>query len=200
MKKIGLLLIVIALSIGLVLPWAKLNFDENVVSEVSFPEFHKTGKAEQTVLLTKADNPLRIRFVARYKVGGLLPPVKIPLQVKLSDRDGTLIGAIISFPTNGIDTGTEQPKTRSGTHLLATVQHDGLHKLEIEFAPNKNNNGIEKPDVDVITASFVANAAPVENQYQIPALILGLLGFYLLIRSRRSGKSKAKSQPHKWGR
>lgn len=198
MKKLGFLLIVIALCIGLLLPWANLNFNENVVSEISFPDFHKTGKAEQTVLLTKADNPLRIRFRAKYKIGGLLPPVKIPVQVKLSDRDGTLIGAIISFPTNGIDTGTEQPKARSGTHLLATVQHDGLHKLELEFAPNKNNNGIEKPDVDTITVSFVANAEPLDNQFQLPALILGLLGFYLIIRSRRKSKPKAKT--HKWGR
>ncbi len=198
MRKIGFLLIAIAIVIGLLLPWAQLNFEGDRVAELDFANFNQAGQGEGTVLLTKADNPIRIRFHARYKIAGLLPPVKIPVQVKLSDKDGTLVGAIISFPTNGIDAGTEQSKVRSGTNLDVTIQNDGLHKLQIEFASNKNDNGISMPDVENITATFVANSSAVNETLQIPALILALLGFYLVVRSKRRGNAPPKKR--RWGR
>lgn len=199
MRTLGFLLIAIALGIGLLLPWAQLNFEGEEVAQINFPDFNRAAINEGTVLLKTADNPVRIRFSAKYKVGGLLPPLKIPVTVKLSDKDGTLVGAIISFSTKGHGGGPDQPLVRSGTNIDVTVQNDGLHKLQLEFAPNKNDNGIAKPDVDLITASFVGNASSVSEDYQIPALILGLVGFYLIIRSRRKKRNDEPKKP-RWGR
>ncbi len=198
MKKLGLLLIAIAIVIGLLLPWAQLNFEGEEIAQVNFPDFNQTSLSEGTVLLKTDDNPVRIRFFAEYKVGGLLPPLKIPVTVKLSDKDGTLIGAIISFSTKGHGGGPDQPKVRSGTNIDVSVQNDGLHKLQLEFAPNKNNNGIINPDVDNITATFIANASPVNQPYKIPAVILAMVGFYLIVRSRK--KRKDTHIKPRWGR
>lgn len=197
MKKLGLLLIAIAIAIGLLLPWAQLNFEGEEIAQVNFPDFNQTSLNEGTVLLKTDDNPVRIRFFAEYKVGGLLPPLKIPVTVKLSDKDGTLIGAIISFSTKGHGGGPDQPKVRSGTNIDVSVQNDGLHKLQLEFAPNKNNNGIINPDVDNITATFIANASPVNQPYKIPAVILAMVGFYLIVRSRK--KTKDTHKKPRWG-
>ena len=198
MKKLGLLLIAIAIAIGLLLPWAQLNFEGEEIAQVNFPDFNQTSLSEGTVLLKTDDNPVRIRFFAEYKVGGLLPPLKIPVTVKLSDKDGTLIGAIISFSTKGHGGGPDQPKVRSGTNIDVSVQNDGLHKLQLEFAPNKNNNGIINPDLDNITATFIANASPVNQPYKIPAVILAMVGFYLIVRSRK--KRKDTHIKPRWGR
>ncbi len=211
MRKIGFLFIVIAIGVGLLLPWAQLNFQGEEIAQVKFEYFNTTSSSENqplesskpppenTVLLKRSDNPVRIRFFAEYKIGGLLPPVKIPMTVKLSDKDGTLIGAIISFSTKGHGGGPDQPKVRSGTNVDVTVQNDGLHKLHLSFAPNKNNNGIISPDVERITASFIANASSVNTDYRIPALILAFVGGYLIVRSR---KKRGDSEPKKprWGR
>ena len=198
MRIIGFLFIIAGIVVGLLLPWAQLNFDGEEIAELKFASFNQTGAGEATVLLKAADNPVRIRFFAEYKVGGLLPPLKIPIQVKLSDKDGTLVGAIISFSTKGHGGGPDQPRVRSGNNIDVTVQNDGLHKLQLEFAPNKNNNGIEKPDIDTITASFIANASPVIDDYKIPAAILALVGFYLILRSRRR-RDQPPNKP-RWGR
>ena len=198
MKKLGFLFIVIAIAIGLLLPWVQLNFEGEEIAELRFPQFNQTGSGEGTVLLKAADNPLRIRFAAQYKVDGLLPPLKIPVEVKLSDKDGTLIGAIIAFSTKGHGGGPDQPKVANSNALDVTVQNDGLHKIQLKFAPNKNNNGIKNPDVDFITASFVANANVVNDAYKIPAAILALVGFYLIIRSRKAPSGNLKKT--RWGR
>lgn len=198
MRTVGFLFIFIGAAIGLLLPWYQLNFLGKEISEIPFEQFNRTGAGEGTVLLKTDDNPVRVRFFAKYKVGGLLPPVEIPVQVKLSDKDGTLLGAIISFPTQGRDTGPEQGKVRSGTSLDLTIQNDGLHKLELSFAKNSNDNGITRPDVERITASFIGNAGVINETYRLPAIILAVLGFYLVVRSRRVDKNGPKKM--RWGR
>jgi len=199
MKKLGFLFVLIALGVGVLLPWAQLNFEGEEVASLTFPNFNIIGGGEQTFLLKQADNPMRIRFSANYKVGGLLPPLEVPIQVKLSDKDGTLVAAIISFPTKARDSGPEQATVRSGTNLNVKLQNDGLHKLQLVFAPNNNNRGIKNPDVESIKASFIADAGAVNDSYQLPALILGLVGFYLIVRSRKQRKENAPKK-HRWGR
>jgi len=197
-RNIGFLLIAFAVIFGLVLPWAQLNFDGDEIASLEFDNFNRTALHENTVLLTRADNPVRLRFFARYKIDGLLPPVKVPIQVKVSDKAGTLLGAIVSFPTDGRGAGPEQPPVTSGTSILLNVQNDGLHKLELAFAPNRNNNGIATPDVDGITVTFIGNASEILSEYRIPIALSGLLGVYLIMRSKRKGKGPpAKPQ---WGR
>lgn len=206
MRMLGILLIVIAVGIGLILPWAQINLEGEEVATLEFPGFSRKGKGEGTVLLQTQDNPLRIRFSIRYLNDALLPPVKIPVFAKVSDRNGTLIGTVISFPTQGRSTGPEQDVIRAGSSLDLVIQNNGLHKLELERAPNNGDNGISNPAIESITARFIANASPVNDQYKIPALILGLTGFYLLVRSRRrkDGGDDSRGDPPKpkprWGR
>ncbi len=199
MKKLGLVFIGLAILIGLILPWAQIKFKGNEIGTLVFFDFRGDGIKTQTLLIRKKDNPIRISFNAKYKVGGLLPPVKIPITAKIADRNGTLIATIISFSTKGIDTGSEQPKVRGGNGLVFNVQQDGLHALNLAFAANANDGNIKRPDVEEISAKFIANAGAVNNSFTIPATILGVLGFYLLIRSRRQRKD---DQPTKqrWGR
>lgn len=199
MKKIGFIMIALALVIGLLLPWVQLNFfDGEEITSVEFTSFNQTPVHESTVLLKTADNPVRLRFFAKYKVAGLLPPVKVPVQLKVSDKNGTLLGAIISFPTDGRGSAPEQQKVTSGSNVLLNVQNDGLHKIELSFAPNKNDNGITNPDVDSIRMTFIGNAVQISDEYKIPAAVLAILGFYLIIRSRRNKPTTPKKP--RWGR
>jgi len=198
MRNIGFLLIALSAIFGLVLPWAQINFDGDDIASLEFENFNRKALHENTVLLTQDDNPVRLRFFARYKIDGLLPPIKVPIQVKVSDRQGTLLAAIISFPTDGRGTGPEQSRVTSGTSILLNVQNEGLHKLELAFAPNRNDNGIASPDVDAITVTFVGNASEILSEYRIPIILAGVLGVYLVVRSKRNKKSLP-AKP-RWGR
>lgn len=198
MKKLGFLLLLIAVSVGLLMPLAQVKLSGNQITTLTFADFRSDGEKTQNVLIRKEDNPVRINFRARYKVGAKLPPVKLPIMVKISDANGTLIATVISFKTDGFDTGPEQPKVAGSQSLVFDAQNDGLHRISMAFAPQPANSNILLPDVEDITAEVIANTSEEENPYQIPAIVLGILGFYLIIRSRRRNKSEP-NQP-RWGR
>jgi len=198
MKKLGFLLILIALCVGVLMPLVQVKLSGTEIITLSFSNFRGDGVKAQNLLIRKEDNPVRINFRAKYKVGAKLPPVKLPITVKISDTDGTLIGTIISFKTDGFDTGPEQPKVAGSQSLVFDVQNEGLHRISMEFAPQPANSNILQPDVEEITAKFIANTSEQENPYKIPAAVLGLLGFYLIVRSRRHKKSEPKKR--RWGR
>lgn len=198
MKKLGFILILIALAIGMLLPLVQVKLSGTEITTLSFSDFRNDGIEAQNLLIRTEDNPVRINFRARYKVDAQLPPVKLPITVKISDAGGTLIGTIISFKTDGFDTGPEQPKVAGSQSLVFDVQKDGLHRISMEFAPQSGNSNILRPDVEEITAQFIANTSEQENPYKIPAAVLGILGFYLIVRSRRGQKSEPKKR--RWGR
>lgn len=198
MRKLGFLLILIALGVGVLMPLVLVKLSGTEITTLSFSNFRGNGVKAQNLLIRKEDNPVRINFRAQYKVGAKLPPVKLPVTVKVSDSDGTLIGTIISFKTDGFDTGPEQPKVAGSQSLVFDVQNDGLHRISMEFAPQPGNSNILQPDVEEITAKFTANTSEQDNPYKIPSVVLGLLGFYLIIRSRR-GKKDEPGKP-RWGR
>lgn len=156
----------------------------------------------QTLPLNREDNPIRVRFQIAYKPDGALPPVKIPIKVVITDRDGTLLTGTVSFPTSGRETGPEQPKVRSGTLLNFDVINDGEHELFLELAPNPNDGGITRPAIDGVEVAVVKNAANIRDDYKALAAVMALAGFYILIRSRgRKRKSKdEKTGQRKWGR
>lgn len=198
MKKLGFLLILIGVVVGLLMPLAQVKLSGTEITTLSFADFRDDGVESQDLLIRKEDNPVRINFRAKYKVGAQLPPLKLPITVKISDVDGTLIGTIISFKTDGFDTGPEQPKAAGSQSLVFDVQNDGLHRISMAFATQPGNSNILKPDVEEITAKFIANTSEEENPYKIPAAVLGILGFYLIVRSRRGQKREPKK--HRWGR
>jgi hypothetical protein len=198
MKKLGFLFILIGLVVGILLPLAQVKLSGTEITTLSFADFRNEGTETQNLLIRKEDNPVRINFRARYKVGAQLPPVKLPITVKISDADGTLIGTIISFKTDGFETGPEQPKVAGSQSLVFDVQNDGLHLVSMAFAPQPGNSNVLRPDVEEITAKFIANTSEQENPYRIPAAVLGILGFYLIVRSRRGQKREPKK--HRWGR
>lgn len=198
MKKLGFLLILIGVVVGVLMPLAQVKLSGTEITTLSFADFRDDGVESQDLLIRKEDNPVRINFRAKYKVGAQLPPLKLPITVKISDVDGTLIGTIISFKTDGFDTGPEQPKAAGSQSLVFDVQNDGLHRISMAFAPQPGNSNILKPDVEEITAKFIANTSEEENPYRIPAAVLGILGFYLIVRSRRGQKREPKK--HRWGR
>lgn len=198
MKKLGFLLILIGLVVGILLPLAQVKFSGTEITTLSFADFRDDGSESQSLLIREEDNPVRINFRARYKVGAQLPPVKLPITVKISDADGTLIGTIISFKTDGFETGPELPKVVGSQSLVFDVQNDGLHRISMAFAPQPGNSNILMPDVAEITAKFIANTSEQENPYRIPAAVLGILGFYLIVRSKRGNKSEPRKR--RWGR
>lgn len=198
MKKLGLLLILIAVGVGILMPLAQVKLSGTEITTLTFSDFRDDGVKTQNLLIRKEDNPVRINFRAKYKVGAQLPPVKLPVTVKLSDADGTLIGTIISFKTDGFETGPEQPKVAGSKSLVFDVQNDGLHSISMAFAPQPANSNILNPDVEEITAKFIANTSEQENPYTIPAAVLGILGFYLIVRSRKGKQREPKK--HRWGR
>lgn len=198
MKKLGLIFILIAFGVVVLMPLAQVKLSGTEITTLTFTGL-RGGEAEtQNVLIRKEDNPVRVNFRAKYKVGAQLPPVKLPITVKVSDSDGTLIGTIVSFKTDGFDTGPEQPKVAGSQSLVFEVQKEGLHRISMEFAPQPANSNILRPDVEEITARFMANTSRQETPYKIPAAVLGILGFYLVIRSRKDKKSTPRKRH--WGR
>lgn len=198
MRKIAYALVVAGITLGILLPAFHLHFSGSFIQDEIVYDRANGGWRAATLYLSPADNPVRLQFVAEFLVGGRLPPVKIPLDVKISDADGTLMAAIVSLPASGRDAGAELPKIRSTTAPVFSVQQEGQHTLEVAFAPNKNNGNILLPDVKSLTAEFTANATEPNEDYKLPAVVLVILGIYLLIRSGREGR-KVRA-PVKWGR
>ncbi len=197
LKKFGILFILAGFALGLLYPWAKVNFLGEQITEVQLTNLDFNAQQTATLTLTKADNPVRARFFVKYKRDAYLPPLKIPVIARINDSKGALIAGIISFPTDGHTTGPELGKVRSGNSLDFEVENDGLHQLVMELAPNANAGLVKKPDIANITVKFVANAASKDNPYQIWAIMLGVLGVYLFLRGRRKRKNNSM---RKWGR
>ncbi len=188
MRKFAFLLIVAGLGIGAIWPWAQGNFLNDEIERVSMTGLRENGSVEAIVNLKTSDNPVRIRFLATFLPDGKLPPVRLPLTAKISDRQGTLLAGIVSFATDGLTTGPELP-TQSGSQALnLTVVNDGPHALSLTFAENAGDGGISRPDIEKVSATFIRNARVIDDQYTLAGFIVAMLGFYLLVRSRRSGK------------
>jgi len=197
LKKLGILFLFVGIVLGLVYPWAKVNFLGKQVAEVQLNNLDFSAKQSATFSLSTSDNPVRARFLVQYKRDAYLPPVSIPVFVRI-DGPGNLIHATtVSFPTDGRTTAPEQGKIASGSAVDFEAKGDGLHQISLELAPNRNAGITKKPDIENITVKFIANAAPSENPFEIWAVVLGALGFYLMLRGRRG---REKNTPGRWGR
>ena len=120
----------------------------------------------------------------------------------ITDRDGTLLTGVISFPTQGIETGPEQPKVRGSQALEFGIINNGEHELYLELAPNQNDGGVLRPDIEGISATVIANAPAINEDYKSLAAVMALAGFYLLVRSRKRKKESGGKidPPPRWGR
>ena len=130
------------------------------------------------------------------------PPVKVPLKVVVTDRDGVFLSGVISFPTHGTSNGPGVTHTRAGTPLEFNVLNGGDHEFRIALAPNANDGGIITPGIRNVKAKVIANAPELDDDYKALAAILALAGFYILIRSRRGSQRTAgrSDPPDRWGR
>jgi len=198
MRLIAILCILGGVGVGFIWPWAQLNFFNDEITRIELSGLRENGSTEAILELKKSDNPVRVRFQASFLVGARLPPLRIPLYAKVSDKDGTLFATVINLPTKGIESGPQQEKVRVSQSLNLNVQNDGPHALSLSFAPNDNDGGIERPDVANITAIFIRNAGSVFDQYSLPGGMVAIFGFYLLTRSRR--KRKSPNDKPRWGR
>ncbi|MEL7429477.1 MAG: hypothetical protein AAFN43_05715 [Pseudomonadota bacterium] len=202
MRTLGILFLFMAAGLGLIWPWAQINFLGREVGTLEFGALRGPIAERQVLELTQSDNPVRIRFQAEYKIDGRLPPVKIPVKTVITDVDGTLLSGMISFPTQGIETGPRQEKVRGSQPLNFSVINDGKHELFLELAANPNDGGIARPDIAGITATVIANAPAINEDYKSFAAILALAGVYLLVRSRKrkTGNGGRIDPPPRWGR
>ncbi|MEM7067855.1 MAG: hypothetical protein AAF478_03145 [Pseudomonadota bacterium] len=199
MRTVGVLFLLIGIGIGIVWPRVQLEYFGRELAQLEFqhPEFN-TAKSH-SIELTQTDNPVRVLFRASYLLDGKLPPVKMPAKILITDRDGTFLNGILSFPTNGISEGPEQPSARASQSLDFDVLNDGEHVFALNLAPNENDGGILRPDVEKITATVYANVPVMNDNHKAFAAIFGVAGVYLLLRSRRRKNPKS-PEPQKWGR
>ncbi len=196
-----MLLIVIAACIGLLWPWAQLNFLGNRIAEFEFDKIQGLENWQQVIELSQADNPVRIRLKTSYQVGAKLPPLKVPVKVMISDAQGTLLSGTVSFPTRGISTGPELEKVRGSQGLEFDVLNNGNHAILVSLAPNSNNGGILKPAIGKISAIVVGNAPELNDDHKALAAIIALCGLYLVVRNRRRKTgAKARSKNRIWGK
>ena len=201
MRVFGLLLLACGIAVGAIWPWAQLHFLGNELGKLEFSGLRQGKSEPQSIVLTRDNNRVRIRFQASYLVGAKLPPVKIPVRVVITDLDGTLLSGIVSFPTKGDETGPEQQKVRGSTPLEFGVINDGEHMITLSLAPNPNNGGILVPDIAEVSATVVANAPELRDDYKALAAALALAGIYVLLRSRRKKPGDPpNSTPARWGR
>jgi hypothetical protein len=204
MRILGVLLILTGLGLGIIWPWAQLNLLGNEKANLKFGSLAGSQPEQQEVTLTRADNPVRMRFRASYKVGGKLPPLKIPVKVVITDAEGTLLNGVISFPTDGIEQGPEQPKARGSRPLEFNILNDGPHIVYLQLLDNANSGGIAKPDIENISLTVITNAPEVRDDFKAVSAVLALAGFYLMVRSRRRSKkdrhASRAATTRKWGR
>lgn len=204
MRVFGLLLLLAGMSLGILWPWAQVNFLGDRGQSVTFGELKGHAPEQRQLFLTRDQNPVRIRFQAAYKVGAKLPPQKIPVNVEITDSDGILLTGTISFSTQGIGTGPEQPKVKASTPLNFKVLNDGPHDIYLTLASNVNDGGIKVSGIDKITATIVANAPVIRDDFKALSAAMALAGFYLIVRSRgrrRKGNTKkTRENPRQWGR
>ena len=200
MRAIGIIMFLAGLVLGFLWPWVQLNFGGEELEKLQFTQLRSGGEVI-SFHATKADNPLRIRFQIKYLIGATLPPQKIPMKVLITDREGALLTGVISFNTQGIEAGPEQGKIRGSKSLNFEVLNEGEHQLALSLAPNPNDGGIARPDIDTVTATVVAKAPALSDDYKALAAVLALLGFYLFMRSKRRRKDDSKNAPPpQWGR
>jgi len=197
LKKLGILFLFAGIALGIIYPWAKVNFLGKEITQVQLTNLNFNAKQSATFELGRADNPVRARFLIKYKRDAYLPPVSIPVFTRIDGPGNLTLATTITFPTDGRTTAPEQGKIVSGSSFDFEVKGDGLHKISLELAPNRNAGITKKPDIENITVKFIANAAPTENPFEIWAVVLGALGFYLMLRGRR-GREKPKQS--RWGR
>lgn len=201
MRLAALLAFVVAAALGIIWPWAQLNMIGEPLMEMQFSKPEPDTAQYREFELSKSESPVRIRFQALFTPGASLPPIKVPVKVTVADTKGTLIAATLSFPTKGIETGPEQVKIRGSQPLQFEIQNDGRHVLYLSLAPNPNDGGIKSPGISGITASVLANAPEIHNDYKAISAAFGVLGVYLLLRSRRrKPRSKGNSNNQRWGR
>lgn len=200
MRSLGLVLILAAIAVGLVWPWAQINLQGRAIETLQFGNLQGPIVERRTLDLTENDNPVRARFQASFVPGGALPPLKLPVKVVITDRDGTLLTGVISFPTNSRNTGPENVTVSAGTMLNFNTINDGPHEMFLELAPNPDDGGISRPALEGISVSFVGNAPQLRDDYKALAAVMALAGFYLLVRSRRKKKKDGETPPPNWGR
>lgn len=201
MRILGGVLILFALGIGVLWPWAQITLGGNELAKLEYSNIRASAET-LSLNLTQDHNPVRIRFQAKYLVDGKLPPTKIPVRVLITDREGALLTGKISFATQGIATGPEQGKVRGSQPIEFNVLNDGEHNLLLELAINSHNGGIIRPDIDTVTATVIANAPAINDDYKALSAVLALVGFYLFVRAKRRKRTKGGSTPPQqhWGR
>ena len=201
MRAIGFALIVIAAAIGALWPWVQLNFFGNKIKDFELDQIQNGRVWQHVIQLSETDNPVRLRLRASYIVDAKLPPLKVPVKVDISDKEGPLLTGILSFPTQGITTGPDQDPVRGSQALKFNVINDGDHALLVSLAPNPNDGGIATPAISSISASVVGNAPELNDDHKALAAIVGLSGLYLIIRFRRKKSARgAQAGKRKWGR
>ena len=200
MRKLAIFLIIAGFGLSIFLSWGQVNLFAERIDELEFTELQGTWPQGRKLELNQSDNPIRVQFQARYMVDGRLPPVRLPIKVVITDREGTLVSATLSFPTQGIKTGPEQPTVRGSQPVIFNVLNDGEHTIYMTLAAMPENSLTNSPDVDAITATILGNAHDIPEEYRLLGVIIALLGFYLLSRSRRRRKPPYPPKKPKWGR
>ncbi len=199
MRVVAFLLLIGGVAAGVIWPWIQMNWMGDPIGELTLYE-RNSGWQDITIVLSIAENPVRMRFEARTLPDGKLPPINIPIAVRIRDADGPLVAAIINLPAKGRETGPEGGLISGVSSPVFRVQKTGEHVLTAAFAPNPNDGNITKPDLASVKVTFIANAAEPDETHKVPAAVAVLFGVYLLFRTRKRKKRKEKPEDMKWGR
>lgn len=202
MRILAILMLLAALGVGVVWPRVQVQLLGNQLAELEFDTLRSAREpVAREIELSRNDNPVRIGFQAKYMVGAKLPPVSVRIKAVITDAEGTLLSGFLSFPTDGISTGPEQPAIRGSQPLIFSVLNDGVHTLYLSLAENPNDGGIETPDIASVTATVIANVPEQDDNIRALSAVLALLGIYLFFRSMRRRPAGPKSDPpQRWGR
>lgn len=197
MRLFALALIVIGLGGAVLIPWYQSNFTgyEVTTQTVYHPA---TGPTGFSLELSPKLNPLRVVLETRFQPGQKLAARTLDFQLLVSQQETTVLKARLEVPTaaRGAPEGDQITGMNSPVFPVAD---DGVYTISVTPIKSDTRQIETLANVVSVTAKVRAKVTEPVLDFQWQGIMLAILGFYLLMRSRRR-RRQDQSEGQKWGR
>ena len=197
MRLFSLLLIVIGLGGAVLIPWYQSNFTGyEVTSQTVYrPE---TGPTEFSLELSPRLNPLRVVLEVRFQPGQKLASRTLDFQLLVSQAETPVLKARLEVPTaaRGAPEGDQITGMNSPVFPVA---NDGIYTISVTPIESDARQTETLANVVSVTAKVRAKVTEPVLDFQWQGIMLAILGFYLLMRTRRQKRAE-QSGEQRWGR
>jgi len=200
MNKFGLLFVIAGLFLAIFYPWGQIKFTGEDIGKATIYQRSGGGKWLQHVVeLDPLHNPVRIRLHGYFLPGGAFIDNAIPLTIRVSGADGTVLEGVIKLSTSSANQHAPEKDrivhTRDdGTVLLSNsaplfdIVSAGKYTIEIG-SEEKVDFSLSSVDVVVLAKVTAPNTS-----YRWPGIALIVFGLIMLFAGRKRRKKGRKKQ------